>query len=1358
MDFYQVKRRLTGKKDEQYIEVYPDFKVCRSKDLMVRGKSFYAVWDEKKGLWSTDEYDVQRLVDEDLYSEAEKIKGGSVVVKRMSDFSSKSWVEFRKYISHISDSYHQLDNKIVFLDEETKKEDYASKKLPYSLKEGPIDAYEEIISTLYDPEERAKIEWAIGSIFSGDAKTIQKFMVLYGEAGSGKSTILNILQKLFESYYVMFEAKALTSSNNSFSTEVFKSNPLVAIQHDGDLSKIEDNTKLNSIVSHEEMVVNEKFKPSYTTSMNCFLFMATNRPVKITDAKSGIIRRLIDVRPSGRKITYNRYSVLMEQISFELGAIAYHCLQVYRKMGKNYYNAYRPLDMMFKTDIFFNFVEDSYPVFKHDDGVTLKAAYSMYKVYCEESGTDFKLPMYKFREELKNYFKEFKDSTRIDGKQVRSYYQGFNSDVFLKDEGPREDIVPYSLVLDSNSSIFDQHCKDCPAQYANDSGTPFRKWENVETKLSDLDTTKLHYVKIPSNHIVIDFDIKDEDGNKSYEKNVAAASKWPTTYAEVSQGGSGIHLHYYYDGDVDSLARVYDKDIEIKVFTGNSSLRRKLTRCNNVPISVINSGLPLKEEKKVINFKTVQSERGIRSLIERNLRKEIHPGTKPSIDFINKILSDAYNSGIFYDVTDMRPKILAFANNSTNQAEYCVKLVGQMKFKSEDVSMSPDYGDEDLVFYDVEVFPNLFLVNWKIGGEGKSCVRMINPTSKDIEELLKYRLVGFNCRRYDNHILYARYIGYDNEQLYNLSQKIVTGSENCFFREAYKISYTDVYDFASAGNKKSLKKWEIELGIHHQELGLPWDEPVPEDKWIEVAEYCDNDVIATEAVFNHLSADWTARQILSDLADMTVNDTTNQLTTRIIFEKNPKPQNHFLYRDLSKPVVKEELPPDVMNFLKESCPEMMKEPFKPLVGEETSILPYFPGYKFRAGKSTYLDEEIGEGGKVYAEPGMYTNVALLDVTSMHPHSIIAECLFGSEFTRRFQEIVEGRVDIKHEAWDIVDKILDGKLSKYIQKVKDGEMTSSQLADALKTAINSVYGLTAAKFDNAFRDKRNKDNIVAKRGALFMTDLKKAVQDQGYKVIHIKTDSIKIPNMTKDIVEFVKEFGKRYGYNFEHESTYSKICLVNDAVYIAKVKDGKHAGEWSATGAQFAHPYVFKKLFSKEPISFNDLCETKTTTTAFYLDMNEGYPDVSEEERELADRLYNQKVDDGSSLRKLNPIFKDVSDEELKEIIAKGHNYIFVGKAGAFSPIKEGKGAGLLMREKDGKFYAATGSKGYRWLESETVKNLGIEDQIDLRYFDGLVDSAIENISKYGDFEYFSSPEDPEVVPWEDDMIISKGDN
>lgn len=419
--------------------------------------------------------------------------------------------------------------------------------------------------------------------------------------------------------------------------------------------------------------------------------------------------------------------------------------------------------------------------------------------------------------------------------------------------------------------------------------------------------------------------------------------------------------------------------------------------------------------------------------------------------------------------------------------------------------------------------------------------------------------------------------------------------------------------------------------------------------------------------------------------------------------------------------------------------------------------PVFPGYVYEYGKSTYRGEEVGEGGYVYAKPGMYVNVALLDVASMHPHSVLAENLFG-EYTARFQELVDARIAIKHKDWDKARTMLDGKLTKYIQKVIDGEMTSKQLANALKTAINSVYGLTSAKFSNPFKDPRNVDNIVAKRGALFMINLKHQVQSRGFTVAHIKTDSIKVPDATPEIIKFIMDYGEMYGYSFEHEATYDRMCLVNDAVYIARYKDAdgckklydyvpdeceSHGGEWTATGAQFAVPYTFKTLFSKEPIGFDDLCETKAVTSALYLDMNENLPDVTKYEKEL-DAWKKKWID------KLGTIPDAPTDERLalEKEIAKGHDYHFIGRVGQFCPIKSGCGGGELVREgtnKDGsiKYSSATGAKGYRWLESEVVRMLGKEDDIDKSYYQAMVDAAVDNISQYGDFEWFVS-DDPNL--------------
>lgn len=1312
IDFLMIATRM-GKRNT--IEIYPKFIIKKSKDLMIRGSDFYAIWLEERGLWSTEEQDALQLIDRELdiyVQEHKQLLNDSYRVLHMWDAESGMIDNWHKYCQRqMRDNYHTLDDTLIFANTPVKKDSYASKRLPYPLEKGDISAYDELIGTLYSPEEREKIEWAIGAIVNGDSKKIQKFLVLYGPPGSGKSTVLNIVEKLFEGYCGTFDSKALGSSSNAFALEAFKSNPLIAIQHDGDLSHIEDNTRLNSLVSHETMMVNEKFRSAYANQFKCFLFLGTNKPVKITDAKSGLIRRLVDVNPSGEKIPAKKYLDLVEKVNFELGGIAWHCKQVYDE-NKHFYDDYIPTRMMGASNDFYNFMLDSYYIFKKENGVSLKRAWAMYNEYNTAANVPYPYSRRAFREELMNYFEDYKErETDVNGERVRSYYSGFKAEKFKEfADAPlggeeKKDPPPSSWIeFKEQHSLFNDICKDCPAQYATENGTPLQKWENVRTKLGNLDTSKLHYVKVPENHIVIDFDIPGPDGKKSFERNLEAASKWPKTYAELSKSGAGIHLHYIYTGDAAKLSRVYDENIEVKVFTGKSSLRRKLSECNDIPIASISSGLPLKGEK-MVDTKQIQDERHLRILIKKALAKEISPYTKPSVDFIAHIVEEAYEGNVPYDIDDMRNVILAFAANSTNQADACLKIVSKMHFKSkDDVERATPTGEEKpLIFFDCEVFPNLLLVNWKFAKQDK-VYRMINPSPAEIESLTKYRLIGFNNRKYDNHILWGRMLGMSNEQIYALSNQIVN-QHTGFFGEAYNLSYTDIYDFSS--KKQSLKKFEIELGIHHQELGLPWDQPVPKSLWDKVAEYCDNDVVATEALFysKDRQADFVAREILADLAGMTVNDTTNSLTTRIIFgrEKHPK----LVYTDLatgkSDSVV--EVEPDILT--------------------DRNIINAFPGYEWVRGEdgkmhNMFRGTDLGMGGYVYAEPNMYSNVALLDVASLHPHSAVAMNYFG-EYTKHFNDLMDVRIHVKHGEYDKAKKLFDGKLAKYLEDPGQAKA----LAQALKIAINSVYGLTSATFDNPFRNPKNANNIVALRGALFMRTLQDEVQQRGFTVAHIKTDSIKIPEATPEIIDFCMNFAKKYGYTFEHEATYEKMCLVNNAVYIARYMDAdrckdqygyipekneKKGGKWTATGTQFQVPYVFKTLFSKEPIIFSDLCETKTVSKgAIYLDKNEDLPTGE-------------------------------------------HNYIFVGRVGQFCPIRPGKGGALLVREagmtEDGerKYSSVTGAKDYRWLESECVYSLQMEDAIDKGYFNKEVKEAVDEISKYGDFEWFAA-DDSGVSPW-----------
>ena len=468
-----------------------------------------------------------------------------------------------------------------------------------------------------------------------------------------------------------------------------------------------------------------------------------------------------------------------------------------------------------------------------------------------------------------------------------------------------------------------------------------------------------------------------------------------------------------------------------------------------------------------------------------------------------------------------------------------------------------------------------------------------------------------------------------------------------------------------------------------------------------------------------------------------------------------------------------------------------------------SVINAFPGYEFVYSKgdnqyhNMYRGVDLGFGGYVYAEPGMYSNVALLDVASMHPNSAINMNVFG-EHTSKFKDILDARIAIKHGDYEAAGKMFDGRLKPFLTD-KD---RAAALSQALKISVNSVYGLTSAKFENPFKDPRNKNNIVALRGALFMKTLQDEVQARGFTVAHIKTDSIKVADATPEIIQFVVDFGKKYGYTFEHEATYSKMCLVNNAVYIAKYKDGKHAGEWTATGAQFAVPYVFKKLFSREEITLEDLCETKEVKTALYLESSDGLPDVSDYEREqavllediwrverneepvyiykkrerlqtLSERIrtasgsrYNKISDEidilESELREFEKTGYDLESAKarvdiLDKAIAEGHSYRFIGKVSSFCPIKPGRGGGVLLRQgtdKYGrvKYSSATGADGYFWLEAETVKLMGKEQDIDRTYYDKLVDAAVASISSYGDFEWFVAddilpPDGIEELPW-----------
>lgn len=1319
MDF--VNFILVPKKSS--VEVWPNFIIGKSKDLMIRGNRFYAVWDEENKVWSTDEIRCIKLIDKEMQEYADKVSVGNsaqnVVAKTLASSSNRSINQWKEYINKLSiDNFVPLDNTLVYSNTERKKELYSSHSLPYSLAPGDYSAYEELISVLYEPDQRDKFEWIVGSVVNGDSKKLQKFAVLTGDAGSGKSTIINIVDMLFSGYCKSIDASILGSSTASFPLESLKDNPLVAYDNETNLSDIKNNSILNSLIAHEPLVVNEKYAKKYTMRFDTMLILGSNEEVKITNARSGLQRRLIDIRPSGRLLPFKRYNELMKKIQFELGAIAWHCKEVYEADKEKYLN-YRPTKSIRATNYTYNFLEENY--FEYKEGVGLKRLWVDYKKYCEDAGIRFTLNRLELKQEVSAYFKTFLTDTKLaDGTRVYNYFKEIRPEKFSFK--PREVEVPNEesraddcqndwLDLKEQHSLLDDVFKDFPAQYAkvrNGQEIPTTAWDKVKTTLKDLDTSKVHYVLPDSVYVEFDFDLKNEKGEKDYDLNIKAAREFPETYVETSKGGHGLHLVYRYTGDPSELNYVYDEDIEIKVHLGKASMRRRVSKCNNHPITTITSGLPLKERRnKVIDEFEFKNANHLRNSILKRMRKvtvDKEGFHGPTVSLIYKDLEEAYAQGFKYDVSDLAGAILDFGMESHHQKDNCAKLVAKMKFKSKDfekVGFVPEVEEDASVekdrkrtcVFDVEVYPNLFLFCYAFDDDPDNVVKLFNPSGKMIKEIFdNYFIGGFNNRRYDNHICYARTLGYSNSGIFKLSRGIVNGEKNCTFGPAYGMSDFDVWDIAS--NKQSLKKWEIQFirewnkahpgeedhnPFSHIEMSIPWDQDAPEEMWDEIGEYCANDVRTTIAVLKAIQPDFKCREILSELSGLKINNTNREHITKILVGDEENPQH--VYTDLA---TGKHYPDDIPGIYKPG-----------------DIIEAFPGYTYENGKNMFRGTDVGRGGYVYAREGVYTNVALLDVGNMHGASILALNKFGTH-TKNYQMIREARMAIKHHDYETAGKLFDGKLKKYLGSDEEAD----QLQNALKLVLNSTYGIAAATFKNPLRDERDVNNIIALRGALFMRTLQDEVSRQGYIVAHIKTDSIKIPDADDKIIKFVMDFGKKYGYEFEHEATYSKMCLVNGSTYIAKYDDkgirnkgGKHANEWTATAAQFQIPYVFKTLFSHEPIEFDDLCETKSVQQgALYLDFNEGLPEGE-------------------------------------------HNYRFVGRVGRFCPMKVGSGAAELFRMKDNKYYAATGSKGYRWMESTVVQKQKLEDQIDRSYYDSQVNDAVAAISQYCDFNWFVS-DDP----------------
>lgn len=173
------------------------------------------------------------------------------------------------------------------------------------------------ISPLFpDPRELKTIEWVIGNALL-DPTTYSKAVILYGEGGTGKSTLLATIKITLMGCCGNIPDKSLVGLARGMSNDVASivvSNRIVTA---GDVGGIEDSTNLSvikSLTGHDYISI-----PPLSARSACSLFYATNRlddPRKNREwPTAAIMRRVIVILMNADALSYTESSIPQDPLS-----------------------------------------------------------------------------------------------------------------------------------------------------------------------------------------------------------------------------------------------------------------------------------------------------------------------------------------------------------------------------------------------------------------------------------------------------------------------------------------------------------------------------------------------------------------------------------------------------------------------------------------------------------------------------------------------------------------------------------------------------------------------------------------------------------------------------------------------------------------------------------------------------------------------------------------------------------------------------------------------------------------------------------------------------------------------------------
>lgn len=474
--------------------------------------------------------------------------------------------------------------------------------------------------------------------------------------------------------------------------------------------------------------------------------------------------------------------------------------------------------------------------------------------------------------------------------------------------------------------------------------------------------------------------------------------------------------------------------------------------------------------------------------------------------------------------------------------------------------------DNELIFFDTEVYKNLFILVTKRHGD-KNYKAYVNPALKALEEALhpycKY-WIGYNNNYYDNFILYKLKKLLKSNQNYSVimpelkkfSDEIINRYDKG--REYGKIStYLDFYKLCS--KDKSLSKLKYELGYPCLETPYSFDEDILPGQIDECVNYCVNDVLGLEYAFfqPQYYQKYLAHKNLCKMVDIQVSNSTNTTTGVLIFGHTTNDWRKSQLR-------------------------------LPNLTEYINNIPGYENAKFEAQESetgtngVFINGDtktvINRGGENKTTPGKYTNVVSLDVDSMYVTSFINTRYFG-DFTDRIKQLRDVRLALKRKILPEVHRLY----KEFGEFITNEHIDFKLASDMLKLCLNSLYGLSSASFDNFMKLPENETNLIANLGNIMMNELYQECIAKKYNVVHIKTDGIKIANCTEEMINFCIDFAKSWGFNFSIDEKYKDFLIIDNANYIGVTEDGKISSRGELFNNNWIKAYV-KDDFDRETAS------------------------------------------------------------------------------------------------------------------------------------------------------------------------------